>query len=157
MKVAAVAVNRKTPTFLRASLEHVAPSWVKPGSLFFVTVCCEPRGTGQLCHPAVSYPLLESVRFYHEHGRWFSRLFLLMPDHVHALLAFPPDEKMSEVMRNWKNYTARKYGIVWQRNFFDHRLRSDESWTEKAAYIRKNPVRAGLISAGASWPHIYEA
>lgn len=37
----------------------------------------------------------------------------------------------------------------WQRDFFDHRLRSIESAAEKAQYIRMNPVRAGLVNRSA--------
>jgi putative transposase len=70
------------------------------------------------------------------------------------LLAFPPEEKLSEVVRNWKGYTARKQGIVWERNFFEHRLRDDEQWELKADYIRQNPVRKGLIGDASKWPYI---
>jgi hypothetical protein len=47
--------------------------------------------------------------------------------------------------------------IAWQRNFFDHRLRHDESLDEKVAYIRENPVRAGLIAEGEEWPYAMDA
>ncbi len=110
-----------------------------------------------LIRPEVGRALLESARVYHEKNRWYARLFLAMPDHVHALLAFPPQENLSEVIRNWKSFTARKLGIEWQRNFFDHRLRSDEQWELKAEYIRQNPVRKGLISSAAQWPYLFES
>jgi hypothetical protein len=35
----------------------------------------------------------------------------------------------------WKRWTARQMGIEWQRDFFEHRLRSDESLREKTDYI----------------------
>ena len=41
---------------------------------------------------------------------------------------------------------------VWQKQFFDHLLRSRESYAEKWAYVRENPVRAGLVTAAAQWP-----
>jgi len=41
-------------------------------------------------------------------------------------------------------------GIKWQRDFFEHRLRSDESWREKADYILANPVRKGLVAVCVS-------
>ncbi len=100
---------------------------------------------------------MESVRFYHEHNRWFARLFLVMPDHVHALLAFPPDEKMSDVIQNWKSYIARACSVKWQRGYFDHRVRNGENWELKAAYIRQNPVRKGLVACGEKWPYVFEA
>ena len=74
-----------------------------------------------------------------------------MPDHLHALITNAPDKKLGELIGSWKRYVTRKTGIEWQKNFFDHRLRNDESWDEKAAYIRANPVRAGLIKENETW------
>ena len=140
----------------RKSLPHGTPIWVKPGSLFFITLCCAPRGTNQLCNPAVSAAIFDTIKHRHNIGEWFARLVLLMPDHLHALVAFPAEREMEKVIRLWKGFLARQQGIRWQRDFFDHRLRSDESWEEKAHYIRMNPVRAGLVSAATAWPYIWE-
>jgi len=76
-----------------------------------------------------------------------------MPDHLHLLVGVPADANLSDVIRDFKRITARIGKINWQRNFFDHRLRHDESLDEKAAYIRENPVRAGLIAAADEWPY----
>jgi putative transposase len=140
----------------RINLNHATPSWVKPGAMFFITVCCECRGENQLCMPAIASTLLDAAQFYHDRGDWFCRLFLLMPDHVHALIAPAPDKDLRRMVADWKRFTAQKCEIVWQKNFFDHRLRSDESWDEKANYIRQNPVRAGLMSTTQPWPHLIE-
>ena len=47
-----------------------------------------------------------------------------------------------------------KYGpaLVWQRDFWDRQLRSGESCGEKWAYVRANPVRAGLVERPEDWP-----
>jgi hypothetical protein len=42
---------------------------------------------------------------------------------------------------------------MWQREFFDHVLRSAESYSEKWNYVRNNPVRAGLVSTADEWKH----
>ena len=57
----------------------------------------------------------------------------------------------------WKEYTAKRLGLHWQRDFFDHRLRTDESFREKADYILMNPVRAGLCKSPGEWPHVWIA
>jgi len=75
-----------------------------------------------------------------------------MPDHLHLLAQFGPDSSLRKVVEKWKRYTATQAGVLWQRDFFDHRLRSDESFDEKAGYILQNPVRAGLIQEGEPWP-----
>jgi len=45
--------------------------------------------------------------------------------------------------------------IGWQLDFFEHRLRREESLREKADYILANPVRAGLVARSEDWPFIY--
>ncbi len=40
---------------------------------------------------------------------------------------------------------------LWQREFFDHVLRSSESYSEKWNYVRDNPVRAGLVVSAEGW------
>jgi adenylate kinase family enzyme len=62
---------------------------------------------------------------------------------------------MSDVLSCWKRFVARKTGIEWQKGFFDHRLRQDESLEEKTQYIRMNPVRAGLVQRPEDWPHVW--
>src|SRR6266446_4044086 len=42
---------------------------------------------------------------------------------------------------------------LWQPGFFDHVLRSDESYAEKWNYVKENPVRAGLVQIASEWPY----
>lgn len=137
----------------RKALPHESAVWLADGAVWFLTICCQERGRNQLARESVGDSLLQSALFFHER-RWFVHLFLLMPDHLHALIGFPPDEKIQDVVRAWKKYQATRHGIVWQRDFFDHRLRRDESVDEKARYIRMNPVRAGLARVPEEWPYV---
>jgi hypothetical protein len=45
------------------------------------------------------------------------RLCLLMPDHLHAIIAFPREPGMKTVITNWKKFVAAKHGVEWQRDF----------------------------------------
>ena len=47
-------------------------------------------------------------------------------------------------------------GRAWQAGFFDHVLRSSESYGEKWEYVRMNPVRAGLAARPEDWPYAGE-
>src|SRR4029453_6454760 len=67
-----------------------------------------------------------------------------MPDHLHAIIAFPRDPGMETTVKNWKKFAAGKHGVDWQRDFFDHRLRDHHELDEKSSYILMNPVRKGL-------------
>lgn len=96
--------------------------------------------------------LLSAARNNREQQRWWVRLMVLMPDHLHALVSFPAPEIMARCVGDWKRFTARKTGIVWQKNYFDHRIRDEANLQVKADYIRQNPVRAGLVGRPEDWP-----
>jgi len=136
-------------------LHHNTPGWVLPGARFHIRLRLEgPQRP--LTEPALGRALLDSVRFYHAQGRWFAWLVVLMPDHLHAVLTFPPQASMGDTVGDWKRYQQRTLGLNWQNNFFDHRLRSDDECVEKCSYIRMNPVRQGLCTAPEDWPWITE-
>ena len=140
----------------RKSLPHEPPLWVRQDeAFFFITVCCQELGTNRLCLPAVSAELLESARFRRQRGDWWLDLVLLMPDHVHLLASFPTDKAMAVVVKEWKSYTAKVAGVGWQRGFFDHRLRREESLREKCDYILHNPVRKEFVKEPEDWPHVW--
>jgi REP element-mobilizing transposase RayT len=141
----------------RKPLGHRVPGWVKPESLFFVTICAAKRNGAPLLAAGRGARLIASVLHVHEAGAWFARLFLVMPDHVHGIFAFPMENTMAKRVAAWKSYTAKTLGIEWQERFFDHRLRSNESPTEKALYIRMNPVRAGLVSSPEAWSFVFDS
>ena len=131
--------------------------WAHPeNEIFFITICCQPRRQNQLCRHFVADEIFASVKFRNENKIWFARFVALMPDHVHALISFPFERPMTQVIPDWKRFLATKLKIKWQRDFFDHRLRRHESYGEKEDYIRANPVRAGLIRAKENWPYFWQ-
>jgi putative transposase len=139
----------------RKRLIHDVPSWVPEDSIFFITVNCLPRGQNHLADPKTAAALTEGITMRVERKQWWPLVVLLMPDHVHGLIAFPLGEAMPKIIRDWKRYTARSQGIRWQRHFFDHRIRKEESLEEKWNYIVQNPVRAGLVKSPEDWPYIW--
>jgi len=127
---------------------------VAEGSWFFITINCVPRGANQLCRAGVGDAVLAAMRSNHGKLAWHCRLCLLMPDHLHAILAFPPEPGMTATIKNWKKYLAVTEGMKWQRDFFDHRLRDPHELEEKASYILMNPVRKGLCERMEDWPWV---
>ena len=109
----------------------------------------------QLCNASSAQLLFKTAQQYHAAQEWFLKLLLLMPDHLHLLIGISGESSLSKLVRDFKRIAARKGGIEWQRNFFDHRLRRDESETEKYDYICENPVRGGLIREGDKWPYVF--
>jgi putative transposase len=78
-----------------------------------------------------------------------------MPDHLHAIIAFPREPGIKTTVSNWKRYLMAKHGIHWQRDFFDHRLRDEHQLREKMSYILMNPVRKGLCKESGDWAWAY--
>jgi putative transposase len=138
----------------RIKLDHSPPEWDEHPE-WFITICCESSSENQLCKKAISQGLLRSAAFFHNRRIWYAELFLLMPDHLHALISIPFNHKLNEVIGRWKQWTTRHLGVAWQKNFFDHRLRSYPSANSKFKYIEENPVRAGLIPRAEDWPYVF--
>ncbi len=108
-------------------LHHRVPFWVEPGAVFHVRIALDrEKERKELTNPALAQEILDSAKFYEGRLRWHITLFLLMPDHLHAMLSFARDQSMSEVIRDWKRFHARTNHVVWQEGYFDHRLRADE-------------------------------
>jgi REP element-mobilizing transposase RayT len=83
--------------------------------------------------------------------------WIVMPDHVHWLLALR-EGPLSRVVQQMKSNAARRLNALcgwpppfWQAGFFDHRLRSDEDLRRQAEYLLANPVRAGLVPTAADY------
>jgi len=88
---------------------------------------------------------------------------VVMPDHAHLLLSPLRNVdgwnfSLPQIMHAIKGVSARRInllldrrGPVWQEEFFDHVLRSNDSLTEKADYICQNPVRAGLVKTESEY------
>ena len=139
----------------RKQLPHAVPQWVNPGSFFFITINCDGRGQNQLCRAGNGDRVMSAAAFYHEQFKWHCRLMLLMPDHLHAIIACPLQPGMKSTVTNWKKFLARDHGIIWQRDFFDHRLRDHHEVDEKTSYILMNPVRRGLCERTEDWIWVY--
>ncbi len=86
--------------------------------------------------------------------------YVLMPDHDHLFVAFPPEGlTLPKCIQALRSVMGKKLLILgfskphWQEGFFDHLLRSGESYSQKWDYVRMNPVRAGLCARPEDWPY----
>ncbi len=113
------------------------------------------RGPNQLCRLGLGDAVLAAAAHNHCKLAWHCRLMLLMPDHLHGIIAFPHEPGMKRTVANWKHFLASQEKVEWQRDFFDHRLRDHHQEQEKISYILMNPVRRGLCERMEDWPWIY--
>jgi putative transposase len=142
--------------FLRKPLEHSVHFAGRFGATYFIAICCNEKRRNQLCRTPTAQQIFTTAQMYDARGIWYFDLMLLMPDHLHALIAVDGETSLFKIISDFKRATVKFAGSRWQRNFLDHRLRHDESLEEKAAYIRNNPVRAGLVRGDEDWPYVLD-
>lgn len=94
-----------------------------------------------------------------EHGVAVGR-YVIMPDHVHLFAAFPiTGIALPSWIQSLRTVMGKRllrleiHKPHWQEGFFDHLLRSHESYAQKWDYIRLNPVRAKLCEIPEAWPY----
>ena len=94
-----------------------------------------------------------------DHGIFVGR-YVLMPDHIHFFAAFATEAPaLSDWMKSLKNCLSKILRAQslsaphWQKGFFDHILRSAESYPDKWTYVAQNPVRHGLVCDSHEWPY----
>jgi REP element-mobilizing transposase RayT len=101
----------------RKRLHHVPPPWVKAGSIYFLTINAAQRGSTALLGGETPKLLLNSARYYHDRAAWWLELFLLMPDHLHVLLAVPSDQQLDRTITAWKSFQVKTARVAWQSAF----------------------------------------
>ena len=127
--------------------------------IYFGTVCTFRRRP-ILARDAIAEVLIDELRHARERHSWAVGSYVIMPDHVHFFCAPEFDAKTLPIfVGSWKEWTSkaikgqlRRTGSIWQQEFFDHVLRSSESYSEKWNYVRNNPVRHGFVANADDWP-----
>jgi len=84
--------------------------------------------------------------------------FVVMPDHIHLVLALPPRVKVSRVIQLIKGRFAYRYnvgsgraGALWQARYHEKALRSERALVAAIEYVHNNPVKAGLVGQAESF------
>jgi putative transposase len=95
--------------------------------------------------------------------------FVVMPDHVHAIVWFPVAGQLSVFVQQWKRLSS--HGIAelvrqeliqyaekidggdpfWQAKYYSFNLYDEDKVREKLTYMHENPVRAGLVAHSCDW------
>ena len=129
--------------------------------IYFLTACTAQRRP-LLAKQDVHEAFIRFAKQGPAHGVWIGA-YVLMPDHLHAFVAVDAERvNLSALMKSLKNVLSKKLrerGVApphWQKGFFDHLLRSQESAGEKWKYVRENPVRAGLVAHSNEWTYLGE-
>ena len=127
--------------------------------LYFITFCAYDRQS-----------ILANDFFHDRFVRYFQEKrtvgiacgeYVIMPDHIHLFLRIDPHRyelgKTIGFLKQALSKPLRSACIQaphWQPGFFDHVLRSADSYSAKWDYVRDNPVRAGLVERYEDWPYL---
>ncbi|HVX60322.1 MAG TPA: transposase [Pirellulales bacterium] len=108
------------------------------------------HGSCVLRTPELADIVANSLRHF-DGNRYLMLDFVVMPNHVHLLAAFPDEDSMLAQCESWKHYTAtqingrlKQRGRFWQQDGFDHLVRSEDQLEHLRRYIAENPQKARL-------------
>lgn len=95
--------------------------------------------------------------------------YVVMPDHVHAIVWFEQPGELSRFIKSWKQTSSMKLKKVlrgtaprfasqlspsdpfWQPKYYPFNLYSASKAEEKLDYMHRNPVTAGLVERAIDW------
>jgi REP element-mobilizing transposase RayT len=127
--------------------------------IYFITACTFKRRP-ILASREVAKILIDEWENARERHGWAIGRYVIMPDHVHFFCSAEMDAKaLPRFIQAWKQWTSKRISgelkfaaPIWQEEFFDHVLRSSESYRQKWEYVRENPVRGELVATADEWP-----
>lgn len=109
------------------------------------------------CHGACLFRRPELAEIVAQHILFFDgerydiASFVVMPNHVHAIVQFRTGYKLNLIGQSWMRLSARRIneymgtkGEIWQPEPFDHLIRSTNEFEYLHNYIRDNPHNAKL-------------
>ena len=119
------------------------------------------QGYGQcyLRHSAVAQLVQNSLLFF-DGERYKLSAWVVMPNHVHALLTPLVGHQLSQILHSLKSYTVIKAnkilstgGRFWQPESFDRYIRDSKHFASVVRYVENNPVNARLCAQAQDWPY----
>jgi putative transposase len=78
----------------------------------------------------------------------YSLRWSLIKQHVTRKCA----ERTQEVLVS-QSRQKRREGTIWQRRFWEHRIRDDRDFRRHIDYVHYNPVKHGYVSKVVDWPY----
>ncbi|MGF1535936.1 MAG: transposase [Elainellaceae cyanobacterium] len=141
-----------------------------PGSTYFITQVTYQR-YHWLCRDRARAALRAAITQVRKNHPFQIEAFVLLPDHFHCLWTLPEgDSDFSTRMRLVKTYVTRHHsheigldlGIslsrrkrkeqnLWQRRFWEHRVRDEADLVRCCDYIHRNPVKHGFCAEPTDW------
>jgi len=115
-------------------------------------------GACYLRQPEIAELVCNAIRHFDDE-KYLLENWVVMPNHVHALLWPKSNHSLSEILKSWKQYTSRQAKKMieleadrfWQPESYTHWIRNDSEKARINHYIRCNPVVARLCAQPEDW------
>jgi REP element-mobilizing transposase RayT len=101
--------------------------------------------------------VVNSLTFF-DNVRYRLHAWCIMPNHVHVIVEVMPINDLSKIIHSWKSYSAHRAnemlglkGAFWQRDAYNHIIRSRKEYRFQIQYTWENPEKARLKNWQWRW------
>ncbi len=110
------------------------------------------RGHGEcpLRIPSAAQIVADALRHFHGERYWIDA-FVIMPNHVHAIVQPKSGHALSDILHSWKSFaaheisrTSKRRGDLWMGESHDRIVRDFDELQRYRDYIASNPEKANL-------------
>jgi putative transposase len=137
------------------------------GGTFFFTITLADRSSDLLVRHIDR--LRNAYRIVQEKRPFETVAICVLPDHLHAIWSLPTND--DDYATRWNlikasfsrglpatssrssSKIARREKGLWQRRYWEHFIRDDDDLARHIDYTHFNPVKHGLVTRVADWPH----
>jgi len=141
-----------------------------PGATWFFTVVAFQRRP-IFCNRKFRNSLKRAILRTQENHPFKINAWALLPDHLHCIWTLPVDDP--DFSTRWKlikQYVSRdcqseyqlqvslpaakrkrRESSIWQRRFWEHRIRSETDYNSHLDYLHFNPVKHGYCDTPSEW------
>lgn len=142
------------------------------GTSYFFTVLAYRRQP-ILCDEAIRGALRDAIETVRVARPFVIDAWVLLPDHLHCVWTLPEGDadfstrwmkiKRTVSLACGKNYRRTDWmsasklkhreSTIWQRRFWEHRIRDENDFFRHVDYIHFNPVKHGYVQRAKDWPY----
>ncbi|MBS3746495.1 MAG: transposase [Wenzhouxiangellaceae bacterium] len=138
-----------------------------PGGMYFFTVALRDRASALLVDRIDD--LRDAVRETRSRMPFEIVAWVVLPEHLHAVWKMPEydgdysvrwgmiksrfSRRVSAAIARNASRQRRREGGIWQRRFWEHRIRDEDDLRTHFDYIHFNPVKHEHCERVVDWPH----
>jgi putative transposase len=116
------------------------------------------RPEPQSLNPRVASLLVDALHRGEQLRKYDLHAWVVMSNHMYLVLR--PNQEVPAIVRWLKSRTAARANQVlgrtgapfWRRDYFGHRVRSDEELGSIIECVEAQPVTSGLVASPEEWP-----